>query len=472
MTHYPTAILALAHLGTAYAQTPPPDLEIEDEAAPSVEAPVTPAGPTPAELELRATIDALRARLEAVEARPIPEPPAPPPPPPEPPPAGVVVSGYTQAQLVHAQLSQDELSPDGGALNQDRFLVRRARLHVQRDFDFARAVFEIDANTARGPFVSVRRAEVTAFVAGESPDALPIVEVSAGLQEIPFGYEMTEGHRARWFAERTTGSNAFFRGEPDVGVSVGGALGPLRYALALQNGVPLDDRPGAVTSVFTHQKTTLGRVGFETSQPERFALAGGVSWLAGTGFHGGSAETKSHLSWRDLNQDGNVTLNELLAAQGQAATPSQTFGRWGVNGDLEVGVHTPLGWSRLEVEGTMASNLDRGLFVADPLSTGYDVRETAWKVALLQDVTEYAIVGFRADRYDPNTDLFDTRRGLFIPADASIFTLSPLIGANLKDVGRLLFQYDYVVDHLGRDTRGEPVDVANDQWTLRAQVQF
>ncbi len=42
------------------------------------------------------------------------------------------VSGYLQAQVEVHQLSEDELAPDGRPLNQDRFLVRRARLRADR----------------------------------------------------------------------------------------------------------------------------------------------------------------------------------------------------------------------------------------------------------------------------------------------------------------------------------------------------
>jgi hypothetical protein len=40
----------------------------------------------------------------------------------------------------------------------------------------------------------------------------------------------------------------------------------------------------------------------------------------------------------------------------------------------------------------------------------------------------------------------------------------------LPEVARLVFQYDVIVDHLARDTRGVPTDLRNNQWTLRLQV--
>lgn len=528
-----TLIAALCALGSpSWAQEAEIEIEIEDtpaepaapppaeapaeptpvEPAPVEPAPVEPVTAPPAEVvppappnapddaALRDTIARLEARLAALEgAQPepvtLPDPEAPT----APPAAGEIaagdprprwqqtvdaarrrwwdkldlrISGYVQAQYEHHELSEDEISPDGAALNQDRFLVRRGRLRVDRFFKYAHVALEIDANTVRGPFVSVRRAEASFFLPNKVAGLPPYVMVTAGLSEIPFGFELRQGPRNRVFAERTAGSLAFFRGEPDVGLRVSGGVGPLRYAFAVQNGVPLDDRPNAVTTVFNHQKTGVGRLGFELRKPERYELSGGVSFLAGTGFHAGQTETKSTLLWRDVNQDGNVTLNELVAMQGQAATPSATFPRWGLNADLQLGFYSPIGWTRAYGEVTVATNLDRSYYVADPIATGYNLRELSWYGALLQDITPFAFVGFRGEAYDPNADLFEARRGLFIPAESTEFTLTPVAGLQLPRRGRLLFQYDHVIDHLGRDVRGEPVDLPNDRWTLRLQVEI
>ena len=74
--------------------------------------------------------------------------------------------------------------------------------------------------------------------------------------------------------------------------------------------------------------------------------------------------------------------------------------------------------------------------------------------------------------YDPNSDLVDSRRGVSVPKDASIKTLSPIVGVRWPDVGRITFEYDRVQDHLARDARGVPTDVKKNQWTVRAQGQF
>ena len=381
------------------------------------------------------------------------------------------LSGYAQLQYVTNETSEDEVDVDGDPLNQDRFMVRRARLKVERSFRIARAMIELDANTVRGPALDLRHAELSLFVPGK--DALPSpLALIVGLSDVPFGSELTEGSRSRVFMERTLASRAFFAGEPDIGAELAGALGPLRYAVAAQNGQPVGDNPSTSTLPLAAEPSYAGRLGVVAGKEDGAHLVAGVSYLSGTGLHAGTPATKSSLSWSDSNQDGFVTLDELGANSGQAATASSTFARWGVNADLSFSFATPLGWTRVLAEATMASNLDRTYFVADPVSTGYDLRELGWSAGATQEVTPWGVLGFRVDSYNPSSDVFDGRRGEFIPADTSVVTLSPLVGACLPGFGRLVVQYDYVSDHLSRDATGRPVDLANDQWTARLQGEF
>jgi hypothetical protein len=389
-----------------------------------------------------------------------------------PPRRGLSVSGYVQPQFERSQLSVDEVTPDGAPLNQDRFLVRRGRLRVERGFGYGHTLLEVDANTVRGPFLSLRRAEATVFYPHEDPSKPAWIALNVGVQEIPFGFELRQGAQDRVFMERSVGSLAFFRGEPDTGVRVNAAGGPLRLAVAVQNGVPLDDRPGAIAVPYQKKKTLVGRFGAESAPGARMEAAGGVSMLSGEGLRPGEPPSKAELLWRDLNQDGLVTLNELTAAPGVAVTPSETFDRWALNADAQLGVRTPLGWTRVQAEGTVASNLDRGLYIADPIATGHDLREVSWMVAVVQELGDYGLLGFRVDRYDPNVDYHEARRGLFLPEDLSILTLSPAVGVRLDGVGRIVAQYDYVVDQLGRDLNANPIDLPNDLVTVRLQMEF
>lgn len=392
---------------------------------------------------------------------------------------GVRLSGYVQAQYRWSQLSQDQIQQGGAELNETRFMVRRGRLRMSGDWKWVAFDFELDGSTTRGPFVGVRQASAS-FV-WRNPDATrpPYLMITAGLTEAPFGWELRLGQREMLFMERTRGSLAFFPGPVDVGVRARGGLGAFRYDLAVMNGTPLDDRAGGrgVLSDPTRAPDSIGRFGFEV-RPRRHAIGGGVSLLYGTGFHRGQDATKNRVEWNDLNENGTIDSGELIAVPGTAATPSLTFRRWAVGADLQLALRSKAGWSQLWLEGTLASNLDRDFLVADPIAAGADLRELHAYAAFLQELFGRAVVGARYDFYDPNTDLLDRRRGVFVPASAAIHTVSPLVGAVLPPGlvpgvrGRLVLQYDAVIDALGRDARGVPTNLKNDQLVVRMQVEF
>ena len=387
--------------------------------------------------------------------------------------AGVTLSGYIQVQYGQNQLSEDQLLQGGTPLNQNRFAVRRGRLRVNGRWKYVRTDLEIDGSNTRGPSFSVRRASLSGVLPSDKADAPPLLLLTAGITEIPFGLELQQGQDQILFLERTTGSLAFYPGPVDTGAKLEGAYGPFRLQLAVMNGVPLDDRAGGPSGIDpTGKPDYMGRLGVDVSPVEPFRIAAGASFLSGTGFHPGSDATRSVLQWDDLNADGIFSTTEVVEVAGRGALPSRTFERWAVGVDLELDLRTKIGWSKVYGEVVLASNLDRALYVADPTLVGSDLRELNWYVAFTQDVTQYGFVGARYDVYDPNSDLVDSRRGVSVPKDASIKTLSPIVGVRWPDVGRITFEYDRVQDHLARDARGVPTDVKNNQWTVRAQGQF
>ncbi|MDB4928413.1 MAG: phosphate-selective porin [Myxococcaceae bacterium] len=387
-------------------------------------------------------------------------------------PVGLVVSGYVQAQLENSQLSEDQLQQGGVALNRDRFVLRRGRIRLDGAWRWASFAIEVDGSTTRGLFFGLRRAEASLLWRNPRAGAPPWAMLTAGLTEIPFGYELSAGVRSRLFMERSLASLAFFRGEPDVGARLSGGLGWFRYAVAVMNGTPLDDRAGSTYVEPTGAMDVIGRVGLDATPHERFRVSGGVSFLTGTGFHAGTDATPNGVIWRDLNENSVIDGAELTAQPGSAATPSLTFRHWAVNADLQLALRTRLGWTRLYGELSLASNLDRAVYPADPIAAGADVRQLGAYVAFSQEVTRYGVVGFRWDYYDANSDFLDSRRGRFVPASLVVQTFSPVVGVVLPDRAKLLFQYDAIVDSLARDQRGVPTDLRNDQWTLRLQMEI
>lgn len=385
---------------------------------------------------------------------------------------GFGYGGFLQAQYLHSQLSEDQLQQGGAPFNRDQFALRSARLRLEQGYEYTAYGLELDATTTRTPILSIRRAEATVLYRGENPEtnAPPLVALSVGVIDLPFGFEVAESVRTRLFMERTVASSALFPTQNDVGARLFGGWRFARYAFALVNGEPFGGSSWPTDP--NSAKDLLGRLGAEGALSEAIALSGGASFAFGKGFHPGRAAVKDSLFWRDDNQDGIATSTEIVGIAGSSASPSSNFERFALGADLELQVATPIGSSRLYGEVYVASNHDRGLLVSDPVVTGVDVRQWGGYLALSQDITEYAIVALRAELYNPNADFFDQRRGEFVPTNQRIVTLSPAIGLILPRRARLLGQYDFVDDHLARNLLGVPTDARNNQWTLRLQVEL
>lgn len=454
-----------------------------------------PAAPAPAPVkvepkaddsELRREIAELRTRLEAVEhtraTAPSESPPASPP---EveakastaleangtsrPVPKGFNFSGFLQTQFESNQASTDQLQ-GGVPYNQDRFSLRRGRLRVDHGWEYANATLELDANTTRGMSVGIRRAEASLLYRGSNgADLPPLVMLTLGVTDLPFGFELMEPTRGRKFMERSLGSSALFPTEMDVGLKLSGAVSFVRYAFAMTNGEPVDTLnryprdPNAA-------KDFSGRVGVETQPLKNLAIAGGTSFYQGKGFHAGNDASKPSFTWLDINEDRVIQAGELQGIPGTVATPSTNFKRWAYALDIEFLLRTKLGATRLLAEGFVASNLDRAYLIADPALGQNDVREAGGYVALVQDLTRFGQVGFRASYYDPNSDFFNNLQGKQVPTSLGVTTLSPMVALLLPDVARLSFQYDIVRDSLAKDDQGVPTDAKNNQVTVRLQV--
>jgi hypothetical protein len=505
--------LALLQPFTAHAQPPDDEADFEIEipaeepAAPSEaqrQPPAEPPSPPPPEPDagaarleaLEAELARLRSQVEALEAEPRPETTTPPEEPeadePDESPAptrihdwlatpartrlvlaprGVGVSGYVQVDYAHSAVSEDQLLQSGDTLNEDGFVLRRGRAQLRGNWRYAAAVLEVDANTVGGPNVGVRRANVTALYRNPDEARTPYAALTVGVTEMPFGQELQMSQKEFLFMERSMGSNAFFSSLFDLGVVAFGGVGPFRYQLGVMNGTPIG-RGGRFRLDPTRAPDYFGRVGVDVEPKEWFHFVGGVSFMRGTGLHPGETARESGIQWLDYNENGTVDTGEIVALPGRGATPSKTFGRWAVGADLAVAFRSRLGWSRLFGEITMASNLDRGLYVADPITLGADVREIAGYVRFEQELTRYAVLGARYDYYDPNADFLDSQRGLRVPSSAAIQTLSPLVGAIWPGRGRIVLQYDAIFDSLGRTSEGTPADRKNNRITVRVQGEF
>lgn len=497
--HAALAALAASTASVAFAQPAPPPGG-EDKLQKQIEAQQADLEEQGARIrDLEKQLKALLARQkEADKAAPAPPagaPPAPPSPPLEKP-AGapgiesflpdflrdLSFSAYLQAQYENHQDAQDQLNPSGQPLNTDRFVLRRARVKVKKDWQYASAMIEVDGNSVNGPSFGLQHAEASVLYRGSRPfSAPPLLEVTFGLFDTPFGHELVESPKSRWFLERSLASRSFFPGEPDLGARVQSALGWFRASVAILNGNPLGQRTGFPLRDPAAAKDITARAGAELQPTSWLFVAGGVSVYNGKGFHPGTSAGKTSIQWKDTNEDGIIETTELLPVAATASTPSQTFDRWAIGGDLRLAFKTPIGPTRVNVEVVVANNMDRGLFIADPVFTGIDSRELGVLAGITQEILGYGVLGFRFDSYNPSGDAQDRQGGKLLPVSQTVRTFSPLVGLSLPGPAgdpsagatpgraRLLFQYDVNRNNFGRDPRGVPTNLASDTWTLRLQ---
>jgi hypothetical protein len=362
-----------------------------------------------------------------------------------------VVSGYVQADaIVWSDDSVDGVNPANGAvLNDERFLIRRARLHAEYTHDAITGALELDGNTSGGsPTAKLLSAQLTYTF---KRDRLKVA-ASAGLFKTPFGAEVPASDRDKPFLESPAFARALFPGNYDAGAMVRGSYGPARWSLAIVNGAPVSDTQW-------HGKDPLqsydfvGRLGAIVSGPARSSFEVGVSGSSGTGYHAGRAATDDDLKWVDANGDGMVQSTELVGIPGMPAQPGATFHRNAVGADAQVHwclctVGTGLAFAEL----AYAKNLDRGIVYADPIAASRNLHHLGFAVGLVQNLGAHASAGVRYDRYDADRD----------ESDNVFSTLSVMATARLHDA-RLLLQYDH---------EREPASQTANAVTVRAQVGF
>jgi hypothetical protein len=166
-----------------------------------------------------------------------------------------------------------------------------------------------------------------------------------------------------------------------------------------------------------------------------------------------------------------IDAGELVGVPGTAATPSQDFDRWAINVDVRLSVDSLLGRTTVYGEATAGVNMDRGMFQADPIASGGDVRELGYYGAITHEVSAL-LVGVRYDYYNPNADFFLKRQGKLLPSTDSLHTTSPVLGVKIGAHARVSAQYDFNRNYLAFDERGVPTSLADNRLTVRLQGEL
>lgn len=385
----------------------------------------------------------------------------------------VDVGGYVQVDVTpYREGSRDAFDPSTGApLNLERFVLRRARLSGGVRHGAIAGHVELDGNTVRGPVARLVGADARVGWPPPGGDGDWEIGLSLGLRRIPFGYEVPEAALDQLFLERSNAARALFPGNRDLGAIMHARYAGVTLTLAALNGAPSGSAQFEARDP-SSSYDLVGRLNAVVSPVAWLTLEGGISALTGSGLSPGTPPTKDTLVWRDVNENGLVEITEIQAIPGSTAIEAEAFDRFATAGHAVVKFALPwLGRLMLLGEVVYAANLDRGLYIADPVARARDVRELGWLVGLRQEVTTWAEVGVRYDRYDPDFDATDQRGPDVVPLDASMSTLAVTAAARWAPA-RLLFEYDRRTNALGRTSAGLPTTRRDDAFVIRGEVAF
>lgn len=397
--------------------------------------------------------------------------------------------------IVHRQSSLNAIDTSSGlALNDDRFLLRRARLRASGEREYLGGWLELDANTVAGPQVQPFEAGLitgwpTGFAAqrqqvSQGSDLARATHVSpshsgtdgavslaAGLLRIPFGFDGQEPLTRRPWLERGRFSTALFGQARDLGVSLSAAYDVVRLEVAINNGSPLGTPQYAAIDP-ERGKDWTGRLGIDWPIADQLRVEAGWSWLTGKALSPGTAATKDTVVWVDDNENGLVEVVELSPAPGNPATPSSTFHHYALGLDARATWTTSnVGSLQLRAEVVRAVNLDRTVEPADPMRLGRDVRELGLILGARYELWQLLSVGVRYDLYDPDADATRREVATVVPSNRSYRTLALSLGVR-RWGGRFLCQYDFEKNALGRDPSGRPTTLLDNRLTARAELTF
>jgi hypothetical protein len=367
-----------------------------------------------------------------------------------------------------AQASQDQVAPSGDPLNQETLSIRRGLVRATARKDDFRAMLEINASTYGGPPSAALNEAYVAWAPSE------LLTVLGGLVDVPFGVETPTNPRYRTFLEQPTYLRAYFPGNRDSGLLAKGAYGLLRWSVAAMNGAPTNDLQWKGKDP-TSSYDIIARVGGELAVPTTYGrprFTAGVSALTGSALHPGTPPTKDQIIWVDENGDGIIQPPELQVIPGSPGEPSQKFHHNALGVDAKV--EWCLEWAgdgQAFFEGAIATNLDRGIYYADPIATSRDLRELGFMVGAIQHVTDNAIVGVRYDRYDADRDAM-AQLGVTLVGTHRVFSTWAFLAAAVRGTARLTLEYDHAQNPLGRSDNGMPATIGDDRFVVRAQAQF
>lgn len=306
--------------------------------------------------------------------------------------------------------------PDGTTSNTSTFRLRRTRLRMFHRTDVTRFFLQIDAAPIGGPQPGLgtiaRNAEVTGIANWTKTLK---TEVTGGLFMVPFRRELPEASLYRPFIERSWAVQNMFPTERDLGVHINTILEKkFAFDIGILNGQRLGE-PRFFAVPDLNRSKDVYAAAEATSGPATFSVHGYVG-------------------------SGVVVDPQQLRVK--------NYPRLGVNFALQFAktFFKDIGESRLLSEFAFTQNMDTGInypfaLPAIPTRLSDDVKnihQRSFYLRVEQDVTRWAITGFRYESYTADTSIKNNAR--------DIYTF--MAGARFSKLLRFMNEVSWAIDNV------------------------
>jgi len=381
------------------------------------------------------------------------------------------ITGYIQPQYQYCD-SAGAPSFAGGDFSNgsnkyySRFMMRRGRIKFTYEYQNVQFVLQPDI-TEKGVFIRETYLKIS------DPWMLNVASLTAGLLQVPFGFELTQSSQVRETPERARFNQILFPVERDLGAFVAlqapkswKNLFGLRLDLAVMNG------SAGVASEFDNHKDFCERLSYtRTTINEKFSFACGISH-----YHGGYriGNVKDYNFTTLSNGDKGFDFAADTANYGRVAK-REYFGA-----DMQISIDWKIGITTIRAEyiqgeqpGTDKSTKSIG---AAPTSAIFHRKFNGAYFYLIQNIgqTRFQLVA-KYDWYDPNTQVSGKEIGKAGTntkvGDIRFDTYGFGVNYRLNTHVKVCAYYDYVINE-GTLISGYAKDITDNVTTLRIQYRF
>lgn len=378
------------------------------------------------------------------------------------------ISGYVQAQYQIADTAGAASYAGGNfpATLDNRFSVRRGRFKFLYDGSpYTQLVMQVDV-TEKGVGIKDAYARV-------AEPFLNAFSLTAGVQDRPFGFEISYSSNNRESPERSRLFQTIFPGERDLGAKLtfqapkGDPWNILKIDAGFYNGT------GNTAVDFDNKKDFISHIALNrTTLNEKISYGFGASYYDG----GVRQATKNIYSYMTTDASGlnKFTLDNSTSNVEQFAKRQY----WGL--DAQVSFESPLGFTTFRAEyiegtqpGTAATTVSPAV---DPAADTYLRKFNGAYFNLIQTLGARHKIIAKYDWYDPNTQVEGNDIG-----KANSFTSKTDIKYNTLGLGyifnydtnvKFVVYYDIVTNETSANLKGYNNDLKDNVWTFRMQYKF